>query len=132
VETSSLHGIAAPPVDGVLTVAIMPGRPVLQHLAQSRRHARDPYWPRPDPETLLSLTLRIRSRDGAQARMEMERLLHGLPRLRIMMLSHAAGTTTLAIQAPREQLDTLLSAIMGGVPGAEFGPIQAAVLASVH
>jgi hypothetical protein len=80
----------------------------------------------------LSLTLRIRSRDGTQARIEMERLLHGIPRLCITTLGHAAGTATLAIQAPREQLDTLLSAIMGGVPGAEFGPVQAAVPASVH
>lgn len=110
----------------------MPERPVQRHANYAQHRASDIFWSRADIESPISLTLRVGGPDGAQARASLEHLLHDIPDLHIMTVSHHRGMATLALQAPRDELDAILHRIMAGVPGAEFGPIQPAVLAAVH
>ncbi|OZI19943.1 hypothetical protein CAL26_20520 [Bordetella genomosp. 9] len=109
----------------------MPERPArIDH--QPRHQARDAYRPGPCADTPYSLTLRVRGDDGAQARARLEDLLGDLPGLRILTVCRHRGVVTLALQAPREELDPMLHRIMMNVMDAELGPIQPAALAAVH
>ncbi|WP_157793074.1 hypothetical protein [Bordetella genomosp. 8] len=83
-------------------------------------------------DTPYSLTLRVRGDDGAQARARLEDLLGDMPGLRILTVCRHRGVVTLALQAPREELDPMLHRIMMNVMDAELGPIQPAALAAVH
>jgi hypothetical protein len=110
----------------------MPERPVQRHANSSHHRTRDIFQSQADIESPISLTLRVGSPDGAQARARLEHLLRDIPDLHIMTVSHHRGMATLVLQAPRDELDAMLHEIMVRVPGAEFGPIQPAVLAAVH
>jgi hypothetical protein len=110
----------------------MPERPVYAQSALLCRRAGDIFWTRPDAGSPISLTLRVTSPDGVQARTRLEDVLRDIIDLHIMTVSHHRGITTLALQAPRDELDAMLHLIMVSVPGAELGPIQPAVLAAVH
>ena len=110
----------------------MPERPVHAHSALLHRRAGDIFWTRPATDNPVSLTLRVASPDGIQARTRLEDVLRDIADLHIMTVSHHRGITTLALQAPRDELDAMLHLIMIGVPGAELGPIQPAVQAAVH
>ncbi|ANN68210.1 hypothetical protein [Bordetella bronchialis] len=109
----------------------MPERPAHAHTARDA-HRADRFLTRPRTACPISLTLRVDSPDCAQARTRLEELLRDIPGLRIMTVSHRRGVATLALQASRDALDTMLHRIMAGIPGAEFGAIQPAVLAAVH
>ncbi|CAM3714739.1 hypothetical protein BOSP111201_21890 [Bordetella sputigena] len=110
----------------------MPERPARVYTSRPRHRGRDAYHAGPVADATLSLTLRVRGDDGAQARARLEKLLGDMPGLRIMTVSRHRGVVTLALQAPREALDPMLHRIMMRVADAEFGPIQPAVLAAVH
>jgi hypothetical protein len=110
----------------------MPERPVQRHANYAQHRSSDIFWSQADTESPICLTLRVSSPDGAQARSTLEHLLHDIPNLAIMTVNQHRSMATLAVQAPRDELDTILHRIMVSVPGAEFGPIQPSVLAAVH
>ncbi|OZI61984.1 hypothetical protein [Bordetella genomosp. 11] len=110
----------------------MSEQPVPLPHGASARHAGNTGRPRSLADAPISLTLRVRDCADAPARTCIERLLRGIPGLRIMTVSQHRGTATLALLAPRHAVDAMLHLIMVELPGAELGPLLPAGLAAVH
>jgi hypothetical protein len=86
-----------------------------------------PIGPAPQPQcSLIALTVRIDTLDALNVRLALHRALGERIGVYLLSVDHAHGQSTLELQCERGELDAMMSAVMRGLPCAEFGPARPA------
>ncbi len=81
-----------------------------------------PIGPAPQPRCrLIALTVRIDTLDALNVRLALHRALGERIGVYLLSVDHAHGQSTLELQCERGELDAMMSAVMRGLPCAEFG-----------
>ncbi|WP_223574420.1 MULTISPECIES: hypothetical protein [Achromobacter] len=83
--------------------------------------------PAPQPQCrLISLTVRIDTLDALNVRLVLHRALGDRIGVYLLSVDHAHAQSTLELQCECGELDAMMSAVMRGLPSAEFGPARPA------
>ncbi|MNT24741.1 hypothetical protein D3C72_1602330 [compost metagenome] len=102
-----------------------------RRLDRTPDHTPAPLAPRPH-SSLVALTVRIDTLDALNVRLALHRELGSRIGIYLLSVDHAHAQSTLQLQCEPGEVDSLMRAVMRGLPRAEFGAVRPAPAITVQ